>query len=58
VKVPDEQERGMMRKAVELRASGWSFDKIRQYLTYTMKARTRGGGETQIRYLQERKSRL
>jgi DNA invertase Pin-like site-specific DNA recombinase len=45
VKVPEEQERVMMRKAVELRAAGWSFDKIRQVLTYSMKARTRLGGD-------------
>jgi len=33
-----------MAKCVELRAAGYSRDKIRQYLNYEMKARTRLGG--------------
>lgn len=45
VRVPDENERTMMRKVVELRAKGWSLDRIRQHLSYEMKARTRTGGE-------------
>jgi DNA invertase Pin-like site-specific DNA recombinase len=45
IKAPDEKEREILRKAVELRASGQSFDQIRQYLSYQMKARTRMGGE-------------
>ena len=45
VKVPDEREREILRKAVELRAAGHSLDQIRQHLNYGMKARTRTGGE-------------
>jgi hypothetical protein len=45
VKVPDENERTILRKVVELRAAGRSFDQIRQHLTYVMKVRTRMGGE-------------
>jgi DNA invertase Pin-like site-specific DNA recombinase len=45
VKVPDEREREILRKAVELRAAGLSLDRIRQHLNYRMKARTRLGGE-------------
>jgi putative DNA-invertase from lambdoid prophage Rac len=45
VKVPDENERTMMRKVVELRAAGWSLDRVRQHLSYVMKVRTRTGGE-------------
>ena len=45
VKVPDENERAILRKVVELRAAGCSFDQIRQHLNYQMKARTRMGGE-------------
>jgi DNA invertase Pin-like site-specific DNA recombinase len=44
VKVADQGERAMMAKCVELRAAGLSLDKIRQYLNYEMKARTRLGG--------------
>jgi DNA invertase Pin-like site-specific DNA recombinase len=45
VKVPDEREREILRKAVELRAAGHTLDFIRQHLNYRMKARTRMGGE-------------
>jgi hypothetical protein len=45
VKLPDEHERSILRKVVELRAAGLSFDKVRQHLTYVMKVRTRTGGE-------------
>jgi hypothetical protein len=45
VKVPDENERAILRKVVELRAAGRSLDSIRQHLNYEMKARTRMGGE-------------
>jgi DNA invertase Pin-like site-specific DNA recombinase len=45
VKVPDENERAILRKVVELRAAGRSLDQIRQHLNYVMKARTRMGGE-------------
>src|SRR5262245_60954832 len=45
VKVPDEREREILRKAVELRAAGQTLDAIRQHLNYRMKARTRTGGE-------------
>ena len=44
VKVVDEGERAIMAKCVELRAAGCSLDKIRQYLNYEWKARTRLGG--------------
>jgi DNA invertase Pin-like site-specific DNA recombinase len=44
-KVADERERAILRKCVELRAAGCSFDQIRQHLNYQMKARTRLGGE-------------
>ncbi len=45
VMVPDEPERTIMRKVVELRAAGLSFDLIRQHLSYVMKVRTRLGGD-------------
>jgi hypothetical protein len=45
VKVPDERELEILRKVVELRASGQTLDAIRQHLNYRMKARTRTGGE-------------
>jgi DNA invertase Pin-like site-specific DNA recombinase len=45
VKVPDENERRILRKVVELRAAGHSFDKIRQHLSYVMKVKTRMGGD-------------
>jgi hypothetical protein len=45
VKVPDERERAILRKAVELRAAGRTLDAIRQHLNYRMKARTQTGGE-------------
>jgi hypothetical protein len=45
VKVPDENERAILSKVLELRAAGQSFDEIRQHLNYVMKARTRLGGE-------------
>src|SRR5262249_56340828 len=45
VKVPDEHERSILRKVVELRAAGHSFDKIRQHLSYAMKVKTRLGGD-------------
>jgi DNA invertase Pin-like site-specific DNA recombinase len=45
LKVPDEREREILRKAVELRAAGRTLDYIRQHLNYRMKARTRTGGE-------------
>src|SRR6516164_1660262 len=44
VKVADERERAIMAKCVELRAAGWSRDRIRQYLNYDWKVRTRLGG--------------
>jgi DNA invertase Pin-like site-specific DNA recombinase len=44
VKFADEGERAIMAKCVELRAAGYSLDKIRQHLNYQMKARTRLGG--------------
>src|SRR6516165_7961394 len=40
VKVPDEHQRNILRKVVELRAAGNSFDKIRQHLSYVMKVKT------------------
>jgi DNA invertase Pin-like site-specific DNA recombinase len=45
VKVPATEERDILHKVVALRAAGHSFDEIRQYLNYEMKARTRTGGE-------------
>ena len=45
MKIPDEREREILRKAVELRAAGHTLDSIRQHLNYRMKARTRTGGE-------------
>jgi DNA invertase Pin-like site-specific DNA recombinase len=45
VKVPDENERAILRKVVELRAAGWTLDRIRKHLSYVMKVRTRTGGE-------------
>jgi DNA invertase Pin-like site-specific DNA recombinase len=45
VKVPDEKERSILRKVVELRAAGLSFDRIRQHLSYVMKVKTRLGGD-------------
>jgi DNA invertase Pin-like site-specific DNA recombinase len=42
--VADEGERAVMAKCVELRAAGFSLDKIRQHLNYERKARTRLGG--------------
>jgi DNA invertase Pin-like site-specific DNA recombinase len=45
VRVPDENERVILRKVVELRAAGQSLDQIRQHLSYVMKVRTRMGGE-------------
>jgi hypothetical protein len=45
VRVPDEPERVIMRKVVELRATGLSFDQIRQRLSYVLKVHTRTGGE-------------
>jgi DNA invertase Pin-like site-specific DNA recombinase len=44
VKVADEHERAIMAKCVELKAAGSSRDKIRQYLNYEWKVRTRLGG--------------
>jgi DNA invertase Pin-like site-specific DNA recombinase len=44
VKVVDEHERAIMAKCVELKAAGYSRDKIRQYLNYDWKVRTRMGG--------------
>jgi DNA invertase Pin-like site-specific DNA recombinase len=44
VKVPDENERAILRKVVELRAAGQSLDQIRQHLSYVMRVRTRMGG--------------
>jgi DNA invertase Pin-like site-specific DNA recombinase len=61
VKVPDENERAILRKVVELRAAGHSLDQIRQHLNYVMKARTRMGGEwttARIAYLFEQGLRL
>jgi hypothetical protein len=43
--VPDEPERVIMRKVVELRATGKSFDQIRQHLSYVLMVHTRTGGE-------------
>lgn len=45
VRVPEERERGILRKAVELRSAGHTLDSIRQHLNDRMKARTRTGGE-------------
>jgi DNA invertase Pin-like site-specific DNA recombinase len=45
VRVPDEPERVILRKVVELRAASLSLDAIRQHLSYVMKVRTRLGGE-------------
>jgi DNA invertase Pin-like site-specific DNA recombinase len=45
VMVPDEPERAVLRKIVELRAANLSFDEIRQHLSYSMKVRTRLGGD-------------
>jgi DNA invertase Pin-like site-specific DNA recombinase len=45
VKVPDESERAILRRVVELRDAGQSLDQIRQHLSYVMKVRTRMGGE-------------
>jgi DNA invertase Pin-like site-specific DNA recombinase len=45
VKVPDEHERSILRKVVELRAAGQSYDQIRQHLSYVMKVKTRMGGD-------------
>jgi DNA invertase Pin-like site-specific DNA recombinase len=45
IKVPDEHERNILRKVVELRAAGQSYDEIRQHLTYVMKVKTRMGGD-------------
>jgi len=61
VKVADERERAILTKCVELRAAGWSFDQIRQYLNYQMKARTRMGGEwttSRISYLVQQGLRI
>jgi hypothetical protein len=44
VKVPDESERAILRKVVELHAAGNSYDRIRKYLNCVMKVRTRLGG--------------
>ena len=45
IQVPDDKERAILRKVVELRAAGQSLDMIRQHLSYVMKVRTRTGGE-------------
>src|SRR5262249_29570111 len=45
VKVPDEHERSILRKVVELRAAGRSLDQIRQHLSYVMKVKTRLCGD-------------
>jgi DNA invertase Pin-like site-specific DNA recombinase len=45
VRVPDEPERIILRKVVELRTTGLSLDAIRQHLSYILKVRTRMGGE-------------
>src|SRR6516164_5702144 len=45
VRVPDEHERSILRKVVELRAAGQSYDQIRQHLSYVMKVKTRMGGD-------------
>jgi DNA invertase Pin-like site-specific DNA recombinase len=45
VRVPDDNERAILRKVVELRTAGQSLDMIRQHLSYVMKVRTRTGGE-------------
>ena len=61
VKLPDENERTIMRKVVELRAAGQSLDQIRQHLSYVMKVRTRMGGEwttARITFLFEQGLRL
>src|SRR5262249_15882595 len=44
VKGVDEGERAIMAKCVEVGAAGCSLDKIRQYLNYEWKVRTRLGG--------------
>jgi DNA invertase Pin-like site-specific DNA recombinase len=44
VMVPDEPERVIVRKVVVLRATGQSFDQIRQHLSYVLKVHTRTGG--------------
>ena len=59
--MPDEREREILRKAVELRAAGHTLDAIRQHLNYRMKARTRTGGEwatNRIAYLVRQGLRL
>ena len=50
-----------MAKCVELRAAGWSCDKIRQYLNYDWKVRTRMGGHwttSRINFLVQQGLRL
>jgi DNA invertase Pin-like site-specific DNA recombinase len=61
IKVPDEQEREILRKVVELRGAGQSFEQIREDLCYQMKACTRMGGEwttSRIKYLVQQGLRL
>jgi hypothetical protein len=43
VKVPDEPERAILRKVVELRAAGRCLDQLWQHLSYVMRVRTRNG---------------
>jgi DNA invertase Pin-like site-specific DNA recombinase len=45
VLVADLQEKALCIKAAELKAEGYSIDKIRQYLSYKCKARNRNGKE-------------
>jgi DNA invertase Pin-like site-specific DNA recombinase len=61
VRVADEHERAIMAKCVELRASGWSLDRIRQHLDYDLKVRNRVGGRwagSRIAYLIQQGLRL
>jgi DNA invertase Pin-like site-specific DNA recombinase len=61
VKVVDEHERAIMAKCVELKAAGYSRDKIRQYLNYDWKVRTRMGGHwtnSRIEFLVQQGLRL
>ena len=50
IKVPDEAERVIMMKAVELRTKRYSYDQIRQYFNYEWKVRTRKGPRVDLRH--------
>ena len=45
VMVPDIGERTICARVAELRAEGYSIDRVRQYLAYEWKVRNRNGGE-------------